>query len=161
MEIKFQASLLIIGVNPFVFVPEPVLKQVFQKAGKDKGPVPVKGTVNGKPYRQTLVRFNGSWRLYINTAMLKHSPKQVGKTLDISIAFDPEPRTVEMPVRFSQLLKRDPNAAKVFKQLSPSRQKEILRYLSKLKTEAAFSKNLEKAMAFLSGKGKFAGRERP
>jgi len=38
---KFSASLAIIGVNPFVFVPEPILKELFAKAGKDKGHIPI------------------------------------------------------------------------------------------------------------------------
>src|SRR5690606_41266848 len=61
----------IIGVNPFVFVPEDILKAIFEQAGKDKGPIPIKGLVNGKPYTQTLVKYSGEWRLYINMIMLK------------------------------------------------------------------------------------------
>lgn len=34
--IKFRAKIEIIGVNPFVFLPERALKEVFKQAGKDK-----------------------------------------------------------------------------------------------------------------------------
>ncbi|RYZ25413.1 MAG: DUF1905 domain-containing protein, partial [Chitinophagaceae bacterium] len=64
---KFTARLEIIGINPFVFVPEPIRVEIFRKAGKDKGYIPVCGTVNGKAFRQTLVKYRGDWRLYINT----------------------------------------------------------------------------------------------
>jgi hypothetical protein len=75
---KFQATIDIIGINPFVFIPENILKDIFKQAGKEKGPIPVKGTINAKPYKQTLVKFKGYWRLYINTTMLKNSPNRIG-----------------------------------------------------------------------------------
>ena len=45
---KFKATLEIIGINPFVFVPEQILTQIFTDAQKDKGQIPVCGTGNGK-----------------------------------------------------------------------------------------------------------------
>src|ERR1044071_2649608 len=92
---QFKASIDIIGINPFVFVPEKILKEIFQKAGKDKGPIPVQGTVNGKAFQQTLVKYSGHWRLYINTTMLKNSPKRIGETIEVTIEFDPTDRTIE------------------------------------------------------------------
>jgi len=35
----FRAEIAIIGVNPFVFVPDAVLFDVFEKAGTCKGPI--------------------------------------------------------------------------------------------------------------------------
>ncbi|MBA3827680.1 MAG: DUF1905 domain-containing protein [Taibaiella sp.] len=90
----FQAPLNIIGINPFVFVPEKILALIFEQAGKSKGHIPVCGTVNSLPYKQTLVRYAGEWRLYINTAMLKNSPKRVGEVIDITIGYDGETRTI-------------------------------------------------------------------
>ncbi|HUC83166.1 MAG TPA: hypothetical protein VMR70_19810 [Flavisolibacter sp.] len=67
---RFKARIEIIGINPFVFVPDVILNALFQKAGVQKGPIPICGTINDKFYQQTLVRYQGSWRLYINTTML-------------------------------------------------------------------------------------------
>ena len=67
----FQAELKIIDINPYVEVPERILSAVFKQAGKDKGNIYIRGTINEVPYRQTLVRFRGEWRLYVNTHMLK------------------------------------------------------------------------------------------
>src|SRR5690606_16986157 len=63
---NFTAKLELIGINPFVFVPETILKIIFEQAGKSKGYVPIRGTVNGNSYIQTLVKYKGEWRLYIN-----------------------------------------------------------------------------------------------
>jgi len=82
---KFSAIIEIIGANPFVFLPERVLAAVLQKAGKDKGPIRVRGTINGDHYRQTLLRYKGAWRLYINGFMLKNSPKRIGEKIVIEI----------------------------------------------------------------------------
>lgn len=157
----FQATLDIIGINPFVFVPEPVLDSLFRESGKTKGHIPIAGTLNGKPFRQTLVRYAGEWRLYVNTTMLKNSPKRIGEMLAIEIAFDPDDRTTAMPPEFREALDRHADAAAVFEALSPSRQHEIVRYLARLKSEEVLQRNIVRAIAFLQGKERFAGREKP
>lgn len=149
----------IIGVNPFVFLPDDVLEMLFEQFGKRKGQIPVRGTVNDLPYRQTLVRFAGEWRLYINMIMLKDSPRRVGEILDIAIEYDPEPRTIEPPAAFLTALEANTLAKENFQHLSPSRQLEINRYLTNLKSEEAFQRNLAKIMANLSGEGTFFGRK--
>jgi hypothetical protein len=63
----FKPKIDIIGVNPFVPLPAEVLKGIFIEAGKNKGPIPVRGSIDGHPFIQTLMKYNGAWRLYINT----------------------------------------------------------------------------------------------
>lgn len=157
---KFKAEIHIIGINPFVFVPAKILSRIFKQAGTDKGPVPVRGIVNGRAYQQTLVRYQGEWRLYINTTMLKNSPGRIGETVEITIAHDPADRSVEPHPKLVKALAGNAEAKRVFEKLPPSVQKEIVRYISRLKTEAVIDKNVEKAIDFLLGKGRFVGRER-
>ena len=157
----FSAIIEIIGINPFVYVPEEILKQIFEKAAKSKGPIPVKGTVNSIPYTQTLMKFKGEWRLYINTKMLKNSPKRIGEQIEISISYDPEKREIPIHPKLSQALAENEAANNVFQNLRPSLQHEIIRYIANLKTEESIDKNIPKAIAFLLGKGKFVGREKP
>ena len=155
----FTAVLEIIGINPFVFVPEKILAAVLQKAGKEKGPVPVKGTINKQPYRQTLVKYAGHWRLYINTIMLKDSPKRIGETISISIVFDPDDRKLKLHPALAKALTKNKTANENFKQLSASRQQEIIRYISNLKTVESVERNVIWAIAFLSGNGSFVGMQ--
>lgn len=157
--IKFKATIHVIGINPFVFVPPKILKAIFTQAGKNKGHIPIKGAVNGKPYKQTLVRYSGEWRLYINTTMLKNSPKRIGELVEITVEFDGESRDIEMPPTFAKALKANKEAALVFEKLTPSRKKEIVRYLANLKTKESLERNIIKAIRFLTGNEKFAGRE--
>jgi hypothetical protein len=158
---KFKAVIEIIGVNPFVFVPEAILEEIFRQSGKDKGPISVTGTVNTNPYKQTLMKFKGSWRLYINTIMLEDSPKRIGEEIELTIAFDPIKRTIIPNKKFIKALEANIEAKKTFDGLSPSRKHEIVRYISSLKTEASVDKNIVRAIDFLSGKGRFVGRDNP
>ena len=52
---SFSAKIQIIGVNPYVLLPAAILKDIFQKAGKDKGAIPVQLKIGGKDFIQNLV----------------------------------------------------------------------------------------------------------
>nr|WP_294859791.1 YdeI/OmpD-associated family protein [uncultured Fluviicola sp.] len=155
---SFKARIEIIGINPFVFVPKPILEELFLEYGKDRGPIPIKGTINGTFYKQTLVRFSGEWRLYINTIMLPKSPTRIGEEVEITIAIDSSDRTIHPHPKLVSALKENPKANEIFVSLAPSLQNEIVRYIANLKTEASVDKNVIKAIGFLLGKERFIGR---
>jgi len=158
---KFKAKIELIGINPFVFVPEKILKEIFLHSGKDKGHIPVSGSVNRRSYKQTLVRYSGDWRLYINTTMLKDSPKRIGEMIEVTIQHDPEDRTLPPHPAFAKALNANKEAKKIFDSLPASRQKEIVRYISALKTPESVSKNIQRAIGFLTGDNRFVGRDKP
>lgn len=142
----------IIGINPFVFVPEEILRDIFRQADRDKSPIPVCGTVNGRPYTQTLMKYKGHWRLYINLVMLENSPKRIGEIIEVSIRFDPVKREVPVHSKLMKALEENPVAKRAFDQLVPSKRLEILKYMSYLKTEASIERNVKKVIANLSEK---------
>lgn len=158
---KFMAELEIIGVNPFVHVPHHILLNIFNQSGKNKGFIPIHGTINSAPYQQTLVRFKGIWRLYINTKMLKNSPKRIGEEIEITVEFDPRDRSIVPHPKFLKAMDENEKAKIVFDSLSPSGQTEIIRYIANLKTEESVDRNVIKAVDFLLGKGRFVGRDHP
>lgn len=156
---QFKAILSIIGINPYISVPDNILTAIFQQAQKSKGPIPVCGTVNGLPYQQNLVRYKGEWRLYINTSMLKNSPKRIGETLDITITWDASDRTISPHPKLMSALAKNPKAQEKLESLPKSLQKEIIKYISSLKTEESIDRNVQRAIDFLLGKGYFIGRK--
>ena len=158
---SFSATINIIGVNPFAYVPEDILLAIFEKAGKDKGHIPIKGKINGKPYTQTLVRYSGHWRLYINTTMLKDSPKHIGETVVLTVDYDPADRSIKAHPKLAKALADHKQAKAIFDGLPPSRQHEIVRYIAVLKTEESIERNVQKAINFLLGKERFIGRDKP
>ena len=148
---RFNSTIYKIGINPVVDPPERVLKILFDESGKSRGPIPVRGTINGAEYRQTLVKYQGSWRLYVNGPMLKASGSKVGDNVKLEIEFDPEPRDVPMSKQLADALRRDEIAKAAFETLPPSRQKEIHKYLGSLKTEASIQRNIERVLSHLRG----------
>jgi hypothetical protein len=142
--ISFRSQIYKLGINPVVDPPDKVLAAVFATAGKSKSPIPVRGRINGREFIQTLVKFRGVWRLYINSPMLKSSELEVGDIADIEIEFDPRPREVAMPPELATALQRNAKARTAFGELTPSRQKEILRYIGSLKSPEAITKNVER-----------------
>ena len=159
--LKFKAKIEIIGVNPFVFLPERVLQKVFRQAGKDKGKIPVRMKIDGHEFPQTLIKWSGSWRLYLNTPMRKAANKDVGDVATFEIAYDPIERAVPMHPKFKQALQENKEARQVFDSLRPSLQLEINRYFSFLKNEDSIDRNVTKAIQFLLGNGRFVARDKP
>ena len=94
---SFTATIGILGVNPYVLVPKRHLENLFEAAGRDRGPFPITVNLAGKSYKQTLVRFQGDWRLYLNTPMRKVANKQVGDRVALTVEYDPLPRIERMP----------------------------------------------------------------
>ncbi len=157
----FSAKIEIIGVNPFVHLPDNVLQFIFSQARKDKGNIPVRIKIDGCEFVQTLIKYNAEWRLYLNTPMRKSAGKDVGDKAKIEIWFDPEKRIVAAHPKFIHALRENKAAKKIFDNLRPSLQSEIIKYLSFLKTEESLDKNVVKAVNFLLGKQRFIGRDKP
>lgn len=149
--VKFRSKIYVIGINPVVDPPERVLRSILAEAGKDKGPIPVRGTINGAEFVQTLVKYAGAWRLYINGIMLKDSGTALGERIEVEIEFDPRPRDVPMNVELAAALKANKTAKRAFESLAPSRQKEILRYIGSLKSTDTIAKNVDRVISQLSG----------
>lgn len=158
MKDQFTAKLEIIGINPFVFLPNEILKDIFEASGKDKSPIPVKGTVNDIEFRQNLMKYLGEWRLYINLTMLKDSPKRIGEMIEVFVEFDNVERIITMHPNLEKAIKENPVALQNFENLIPSRKSELIRYINNLKTEASIQRNIEKIIQHLAGEIDFFGK---
>ncbi len=141
--------------------PKEVLKNLLREAGRDKGPIQVKGTLNGHPFIQNLVKYAGKWRLYLNTPMRKAAGIDVGDFGEVVLEFDAEERVLILHPKLKEALTKNKSAKKIFDALSHSLRKEITRYISLLKTEQSIEKNVKRAILFLSGKQRFIGRDKP
>jgi hypothetical protein len=149
---SFKARIAIIGINPYVSLPASALRQIFKAAGRSSGPIPVCGRIEATPYTQNLVRYQGAWRLYLNTPMRRGAGKEVGDLARVTVDFDPRPRVTPMPPALRKALAQDKNAKAAFAALAPSRRKEIQRYLNQLKSPVTVAKNIVHVMDYLRGK---------
>jgi hypothetical protein len=148
----FLATIRQLGINPYVSVPRAQLAALFVAAGRETSPIPIQVGIGEATFRQNLVRYQGAWRLYLNTPMRAAAGKEVGQRVALRVAYDPEPRVQPMPAELESALARQPAARAAFEALVPSRQKEISRYLSGAKTVATRDRNVEKVIDFLLGK---------
>ena len=149
--IRFKSHIHKLGINPVIDLPDGMLDEIFERAGRSKGPIPVRGSLNGTAFVQTLVRYKGRWRLYVNGEMMKASGVAVSDVVDVLLEYDPDERTVRVPTKFKAVLDADVQAAAAFMALTPGRQKEILRYLGSLKAEASLDRNIARVLAQLRG----------
>jgi len=158
---EFRAKVLKIGVNPYVLLPQKVLKAIFVQAAKDKGPIPVKGKLDGHGFQQTLVKYSGKWRLYLNTPMRKAAGKDVGDEVKVHLEADLKERIIAIHPELEAALHKNKRAKSIFDALPPSRKKEIIRYINHLKTDESRKRNIVRAIRFLSGTERFVGRDKP
>ena len=158
---SFSAMIEIIGVNPYVSLPDAILNVIFKQAGKDKGKIPVTMTIDGHAFIQTLIKYSGAWRLYLNTPMRKAAKKEVGDTADFEVYYDAVPREIAMHPKLKTAFTKNKEAKKMYDGLRPSLQLEIVRYISFLKTEESVERNVLRAINFLLGKERFIGRDKP
>jgi hypothetical protein len=161
--LRFQAVIEINNINPYVLVSAELAAELKQGWRK---PLPVCVRVNGKP--DTPWRINmmpvgdGSFYLYLHADVRKASNTKVGDAVSLEVQFDEEYRSGPvhpMPPWFSEALDQHPGARQAWNQLTPSLQKEILRYFSRLKSPEAQARNMLQALHVLSGgKGRFLAR---
>lgn len=148
MQFTFKAKIYKVGINPCVKVPLRITKTM----EPIKGYIPINGTIETHAFQQTLVPVkNSNYRLFVNGQMLEGSGMKLGKTARFVIEqdFSTQPRKDSS---ITPAFKRKLVAAGVFeafKKLTPSRQKEILRYLHYLKTEPSKERNMKKVIAQL------------
>jgi hypothetical protein len=157
----FTAKIEIIGVNPYVLLPDNILQAIFLQAGRKNGPIPVKGNLNGIAFTQTLVKYSGLWRLYVNTPMRKSSSTQVGDLVHVELSFDTTERIEPLHPKLRQALQDDPVAKEKFYSLSASLQKELMRYINRLKSAESLDRNILKTIQFLHGNQRHIGRAHP
>jgi len=148
MKFTFKASIFKTGINLCADVPA----GVSAKMRPVKGYIPIKGTINGHAFIQTLVPVKDApYRLFVNGPMLKGSGTKLGDTANFSIEEDLAPRTEPFPKGFKKVLTGN-NLLAAFDQLTPARRKEVLRYLNNLKTKESLQRNIDKVIAQLQQK---------
>lgn len=147
----FRATIALLGINPYVRVPAAHLKALFAAVRRETSPIPIRVELRGVAFRQNLVKYQGAWRLYLNKPMRQAAGKDVGERVTLDVAFDATPRLEPMPPTLKRALDEQPDAKTAFKALSPSRQKEIQRYLSSARTNATQARNIVKVIAHLRG----------
>lgn len=147
MPHKFKAKIYQNGINWCVDVPQEITAQLTA----EKGYIRIKGQINAYDFIQTLVPVkNAPYRLFVNMIMMKGGKTALGEVADFVIEQNTElvDKQYPMPDALANALQAT-DSEEAFNSLTPARKKDILKYLSYVKTEATMQKNIEKLISQL------------
>jgi hypothetical protein len=168
-EESFAAQVKLAGINPYVDVPEQVVKALgagtktavlvkITGAGplapvleKDAARLKKIGRLApGDWFRTTLVPLRTEpTQLYLDTWMRETAGVGVRDPVRVSLKADRDSRETPLPGRLLEMLEANPGAKEAWQALAPSRQREILSYLNFLQTPEALERNIHKTIAKL------------
>ncbi len=119
--------------------------------------VPVRGTINGFPFRSSLMPMGGCHGMAVNKTMRDGAGVEAGDTVSIVMERDESERIVEVPSPLKKELAKSKTAHANWKKLSFTSQKEIVLSICGAKQEETRRRRLAKAMAILKTGRKWMG----
>lgn len=110
---------------------------------------PVRVTVNGVTVLARVGRMGGENLIGFSKKLRADLEVEIGKSIDVVIALDAQPRTVELPQSLADALTGDTAAKAAFDALAPSHQKEFARWVDEAKREETKLKRVEQSLQML------------
>lgn len=150
-KIKFQTVLL--GKNTDKNTGIEVPPEIVEKLSTGKRP-PVKVTLNGYTYRNTVAVMGGKFLISVSSDVCKNAKVKGGEKHDVTLELDTEPRIVELPDDFKKALNKNSAAKAFYITLSYSAQQRYVLPISQAKTEETRIRRIEKAITDLEAKKK-------
>jgi hypothetical protein len=145
MAISFGGTIKKVGINPCIDAPLRVGREF-----KARGYVPVRGTINGAAFTQTLVPIGGGrHRLFINRPMLDAAGVKVGDRIEVTLRRNRPVREEPMPAGLRKAISASAVVSATWEALTPSRRKEILRYLNSAKRPETLARNVQRTISML------------
>ena len=153
-KVVFKSLIKKEGINPYV---DPPLGTA-QTLGYVGGVVPVRVLLEGKPFKANLMPLGAKrtkakpgthHRLYLHGHMRKTVGKDLGDPVKVVLAVDKSSRVEPMNPALAKVLKKSPKAKAAFAQFNASHQKELNRYLNRLKNPESLNRNVSKITNYL------------
>lgn len=108
--------------------------------------VPVRGTINGFPFRSSLMPMGGCHRMVVNQAMRDGAGVKAGDTVTVVMERDAAPRVVAIPAVLKKALAKNKAAQANWKTYSFTNQKEMARAITGAKQEETRVRRLARIM---------------
>jgi hypothetical protein len=143
MAERFEGTLERRGSGTVLEVPFDV-RAVYGKAR-----APVRGTVNGHPFRTTVATYGGRYFLGFRREIREAAGFDDGDRLSVVLELDAEPRTVDVPPQLGAALAADPEAGAAFAGLSYTHRREYVRWITSATREETRRDRLERAVGML------------
>jgi hypothetical protein len=125
-----------------------------QKVYGTRARVPVRGTINGFPYRSSISPMGGGCHFMpVNKSIREGAKIKAGDTISVVMERDEEPRLVTPPPDLGRALKASKDAQASWEKLSYTHQKEYAQAVAEAKRPETRARRIEKAINELaSGK---------
>ena len=114
-----------------------------------KARVPVKGTINGFPFRSSLMNMGTGHMMAVNAQLRAGANCKGGDTVDIVMELDQDERKVEVPAPLKKIIASDPKAKESWSKLSFTHQKEWMRAIEDAKKPETREKRIAAMMDVL------------
>jgi hypothetical protein len=115
-----------------------------------RGRVPVRGTLNGVPFRSTLSPFGGVHYLPVNRALREQAGVAAGDRVEVVLEHDAEQRVVSAPADLARALKANKQAADAWERLSYSHKRAYAEAIAEAKKAETRERRIRGAVAELS-----------
>jgi hypothetical protein len=122
--------------------------KVVAALGSGKRP-PVRVTINGYTYRNTVAVMGGEFLLSVSADVRERAGVVAGDKVDVDIELDAQPRQVTLPPEFAKALKKDPDAKRTFDGLSYSQKQWHVLSIEGAKTEETRQRRINKSVSTL------------
>jgi Bacteriocin-protection, YdeI or OmpD-Associated/Domain of unknown function (DUF1905) len=119
--------------------------EVFQR----KGRVPVKGTINGFPFRSSLMNMGEGHMMVVNADLRAGANCKAGDTVSVVMELDESVRKVELPPHLKKIIAADPKAKGAWDKLSFTHKKEHVRAIEDAKRPETREKRIAAMMDML------------
>ena len=129
----------------------------FEKNFGTKARVPVRGTINGFPFRSSLMPMGGCYCMAVNQRMREDAKVQAGDEVDVVMERDGEERTVEAPAELKKELLKNKKAQERWDELGFTVKKEMANSITGAKQEETKKRRLMKVMQILKTGAKWTG----
>jgi multidrug efflux pump subunit AcrB len=113
---------------------------------------PVRGTVNGAPFRSTITKYGGDdYYLVVNRQVREAAGVAAGETVEMELELDAKPRTVRVPKDLADAL--DDETRAVFDRMSYTHRREYVEWINEAKRDETRRRRIAKAVELI-GQGK-------
>lgn len=115
-----------------------------------RGRVPVRGTLNGAPFRASVFKMGGEHFMVVNRHLRAASGVKGGETVPVTVERDDEPRVIEPPADFARALKGNKDARATWDKLSFTHKREHVQHVEDAKKPETRQRRIEKSIASLA-----------
>ena len=114
-----------------------------------KARVPVRGTINGFPFRSSLMPMGGCHMMVVNRTMRAGAGVKAGDTVSVVMERDDSPRTVDPPAVLKKEMAKSKAARESWEERSFTHKKEMARWILEAKREETRDRRLQEVVDIL------------